>query len=91
MKVLKFYKHLLCEYRDAQRLASISLQITRVMNCILDIDTDETNKSSAILKELFSMMNILIYPQKIKVTAASNHQGNDSQSKEQQERVRDYI
>jgi hypothetical protein len=66
MKVLKFYKHLLCEYRDAQRLASISLQMTRVMNCILDIDTptDEKpqNKSSAILKELFSMMNILIYP-----------------------------
>jgi hypothetical protein len=39
------------------------------------------------------MMNILIYPQKIKVTAAANHQGNasDTQNREQQERVRDYI
>jgi len=62
MKVLKFYKYLLCEYRDAQRLASISLQITRVMNCILNIEMDDKNKSSAILHELFSMMNILIYP-----------------------------
>ena len=76
MKVLKFYKLLLSEYRDAQRLASISLQMTRVMNCILDMDSKkgaEANKSMAILNELYAMMNILIYPQKIKVTAASNH------------------
>ena len=94
MKVLKFYKLLLSEYRDAQRLASISLQMTRIMNCILDMDSKkgaEANKSTAILNELYAMMNILIYPQKIKVTAASNHQGGDSSQREQQERVRDYI
>jgi hypothetical protein len=45
--------------------------MTRVMNCILDLDSYEGNKSSAILKELFQMMNILIYPSKIKVTATS--------------------
>jgi len=81
MKVLKFYRHLLCEFRDAQRLASISLQMTRVMNCILDLDSYEGNKSSAILSELFHMMNILIYPSKIKVTSSnqfgkSNNEGS---------------
>ena len=73
LKVLKFYRSLLSEYRDAQRLASISLQLSRCLNTLLDIefvDQSDCSKSQKLLRELFSMINIVIYPKKVKLTGS---------------------
>lgn len=73
LKVLKFYRCLLSEYRDAQRLASISLQLSRCLNTLLDIDCvdqPDCSKSQKLLRELFSMINIVIYPQKVRLTGS---------------------
>eukprot|EP00347_Sterkiella_histriomuscorum_P010293 403376860 len=114
-KVVKFYRTLLQQHQDSQKLSMITLQITKILNLLISQQNQSENHKlrelsqnndhlqhlnpqlhSGILGELFNLVNLLIYPQRIYLTQnlndssiKQNHMLSDYDSS--QAKVRDVI